>query len=288
MTGPDQAPRIGIVFRPQLPPEQLQPFVMAAQERGLDDVWLWEDCFLEGGLTSAAASLAWTSSVRIGVGLIPVPLRNPALAAMEIATLARLFPDRFVPAAGHGVLSWMDQVGAGVASPMALLREWVVAVRALLHGATVTVNGRYVKLDQVALDWPPLAVPPLLVGARGPKTIQLAGETADGLVLDAGISPDRVRSAIEVAAARRDHEVVVYVPFGAGEGARKHLEAGLDPARGSGPDRVATGSPADVAGVIRRFAAAGATTVVLQPAEDDPDLDATLRLAADARGIVCG
>ena len=56
-------------------------------------------------------------SVRVGIGLLPVPLRNLALAAMEIATLARLFPDRFVPAIGHGVLDWMGQVGPGWRRP---------------------------------------------------------------------------------------------------------------------------------------------------------------------------
>src|SRR5436309_1620294 len=142
-------PRVGVVFRPQLPPERLREFVAAADAAGLDDVWLWEDCFAEGGLASAAAALAWSGSLRIGLGLMPVPLRNPALAAMEIATLARLFPGRFVPAAGHGVLAWMDQVGARASSPVTLLREWVAAVRALLRGQSVTVSGRYVRLDGV-------------------------------------------------------------------------------------------------------------------------------------------
>jgi len=119
-----------VVFRPQLAPERLRTFVTLADEVGLDDVWLWEDCFLEGGMTASTAALAWTGSVRLGLGLMPVPFRNPALAAMEIATLARLFPGRFVPSAGHGVLEWMDQVGARAASPMTLLREWVTAVRA--------------------------------------------------------------------------------------------------------------------------------------------------------------
>src|ERR1700685_21715 len=96
-------PRVGIVFRPQLPPERLREFVFSAEAAGLDDLWMWEDCllgggrpsaaaalaglwmweecFLEGGLPSAAAALAWSSSLRIGLGLMPVPLRNPALAA---------------------------------------------------------------------------------------------------------------------------------------------------------------------------------------------------------------
>ena len=50
----------------------------------------------------------------VGVGLLPVPLRNPALLAMELATVARLWPDRLVATLGHGVLEWMGQVGAAV------------------------------------------------------------------------------------------------------------------------------------------------------------------------------
>jgi len=281
------APRVGIVFRPQLPPERLREFVASAEAAGLDDVWLWEDCFLEGGLTSAAAALAGSGSLRVGLGLMPAPLRNPALAAMEIATLARLFPGRFVPAAGHGVLPWMDQVGARVASPMTLLREWVTAVRSLLHGETITVSGQHVRLSQVALDWPPQVVPPLLVGARGPRTVALAGEIADGLVLDAGgVSLGAVRRAVETAAARRAPEVVVYVAFAAGEDARERIEAEIRASPAPLSERAAFGAPADVARSIRSFADAGATTVVLQPSGSDPDPAATVTLAGEARTLV--
>jgi alkanesulfonate monooxygenase SsuD/methylene tetrahydromethanopterin reductase-like flavin-dependent oxidoreductase (luciferase family) len=289
MTTETRVPRVGIVFRPQLPPERLAGFVAATEAAGLDDLWLWEDCFREGGLTSAAAALAWGTSLRVGLGLMPVPLRNPALAAMEIATLARLFPGRFVPALGHGVLDWMGQVGARAASPMGLLREWVTAVRSLLGGETVTVAGTYVSLDQVALDWPPAAPVPVLVGARGPRTLTLAGELADGLVLDAGTSPEKVRRAVATAAAARPQEVVVYLPCGAGPGSAERLAADLaDLAAGAPPaaDLTATGSPADVAAAIRAFAAAGATTVVLQPTGDDPDVAATIQLAGAARAAL--
>jgi alkanesulfonate monooxygenase SsuD/methylene tetrahydromethanopterin reductase-like flavin-dependent oxidoreductase (luciferase family) len=230
---------MGVTFRPQLPPERLRDFVVSAEAAGLTDVWLWEDCFLEGGLTTAAAALAWTSSVRVGLGLMPVPLRNPALAAMEVATLARLFPGRFVPAAGHGVLDWMDQAGAQAASPMALLREWVTAVRALLHGQTVTVSGRYVRLREVALDWPPDAAAPLLVGARGPKTLALAGEVADGVVLDGGTTPDGVRRALATVTGQRPYEVIVYLCAAPARGAGGSSR----PSSRAGPCRCQTGLP---------------------------------------------
>lgn len=264
MTGPRSAvPRVGVVFTTQLPPEQLREFATAADQGGLDDLWLWEDCFFEGGLATAAAALAWTGSVRVGLGLMPAPLRNPALAAMEIATLARMFPARFVPATGHGVQSWMKQTGAAVPSPLTLLREWTTAVRALLHGQRVTVSGAFVRLADVALDWPPATVPPLLIGCTGPRTLALAGEIADGLVLHAGYAPDGVRRAAETAGVRPEHEVVVYVA----------------------PGPAAT--PADVAGEIRACAGAGATAVILQPGQADPRGDeAILDLARAARGLL--
>jgi len=275
-----------MVFRPQLPPERLREFVISAEMAGLDDLWMWEDCFLEGGLTSAAAALAWSSSLRIGLGLMPVPLRNPALAAMEVATLARLFPGRFVPAVGHGVLPWMEQVGARAPSPMTLLREWLTATRSLLRGDAVTVSGQYVRLSDVALDWPPATVPPLLVGARGPKTLALAGELADGLVLDAGISPQGVGQAVDRAAARRPHEVVVYVLCGAGVGSREQIKAELTKSPEPLSSLAAVGSPEEVAETVRCFARAGATTVVLQPTAEDPDVAATIRLAAAAKTVL--
>jgi alkanesulfonate monooxygenase SsuD/methylene tetrahydromethanopterin reductase-like flavin-dependent oxidoreductase (luciferase family) len=281
-----KTPRVGVVFRPQLPPERLRGYVGAAEAGGLDDVWLWEDCFGEGGLASATAALAWTGSLRIGLGLMPVPFRNPALAAMEIATLARLFPGRFVPAAGHGVLSWMEQVGARASSPMTLLREWVTAVRSLLRGQTVTVAGEYVRLDRVALDWPPQEVPPLLVGARGPKTVALAGELADGMVLDAGITVAGVRQAVATAAAARPHDVVVYLLCADGPGARERVEAELPGSDLPLSERAAVGPPEHVADVIQSFANAGAATVVLQPTASDPDVAATISLAAAARAIL--
>lgn len=249
-------PTVGVTFRPQSPPERLHEVVQLAEAAGIDELWLWEDCFLEGGLTTASAALAWSAELRVGIGLMPVPLRNPAVAAMEIATLARLFPGRFLPGIGHGVLDWMKQVGAGAPSPMTLLREYTTAVRDLLHGKTVQTAGKAVQLDGVTLDWPPQEVPPLLVGGRGPKTLRLAGELADGVLLDSVIPLDRIRAARDVveegaAAAGRTTAplVVVYVE--------------LD---GRSPDLAG-----QVAAAVTDFVAQGADSVIFQSVGEAPD-----------------
>ena len=138
---------------------------------------------MESGIASAAAALAWTGRLTVGIGLLPVPLRNVALTAMEAATIDRLFPGRIRLGVGHGVQEWMGQVGVRAESPMTLLREYVVALRQLLAGDRVTTQGRYVHLDGVALDWPPSAPVPIHVGAVGPRTLRLSGEVGDGTIL---------------------------------------------------------------------------------------------------------
>jgi alkanesulfonate monooxygenase SsuD/methylene tetrahydromethanopterin reductase-like flavin-dependent oxidoreductase (luciferase family) len=133
--------------------------------------------------------------MRVGVGLLPVPLRNVALTAMEVATLHRLFPGRVNVGVGHGVQDWMAQVGARVESPITLLREYLTALRALLAGERVSVEGRYVRLADVALDWPP-ARPRRSVRRRHRTTrCEALRRVADGTISTGGTPPDGLRSA---------------------------------------------------------------------------------------------
>ncbi|WP_046732326.1 LLM class flavin-dependent oxidoreductase [Streptomyces humi] len=281
---------LGAVFRPQLPPERLRDVVRVADEAGLEELWLWEDCFREGGISAAAAALAWSERVRIGVGLLPVPLRNVAVTAMEAAALHRMFPGRPVLGVGHGVQDWMGQVGARAESPLTLLREHLDALRALLRGERVSVQGRYVRLDDVALDWPPATPVDVLAGAEGPRTLRLSGEAADGTVLTSATSPDGVRRAralIEEGrlAAGRDaggpHHVVVYLLTATGPDAPARLRAELV-AEGleSVPDLGVAGDADAVAKAVQRLAEAGADTVILQPTADEPDPEGFVRFTA--------
>ncbi|QNP70479.1 LLM class flavin-dependent oxidoreductase [Streptomyces roseirectus] len=268
---------LGAILRPQLPPERLRSAVRTADEAGLDELWLWEDCFLQGGLTAASAALAWTDRLRIGVGLLPVPLRNVALTAMETAALHRMFPGRLSLAVGHGVQDWMAQVGARPDSPLTLLSEYTNALRALLNGERVTTSGTYVTLDDVALDWPPQTPAEILVGGIGPRTLALAGRIADGTVLNESATPGRVREIR--AAAPAPHRIVVYVFAATGEGAGARLARELDRLGLTGVG--VAGDAETVAAEVRRYADAGADTVVLLPTPDDPDPEGFLRFTAE-------
>jgi alkanesulfonate monooxygenase SsuD/methylene tetrahydromethanopterin reductase-like flavin-dependent oxidoreductase (luciferase family) len=263
-------PTLGATFTPDQPPERLGAVAAAAEAAGLEQLWVWEDCFKESGIATATAILATTSRVTVAIGLLPVPLRNVALTAMEIATVARLFPGRLTVGVGHGVLDWMGQVGARVESPMTLLREYTTALRALLHGQTVTAHGRYVHLDDVALDWPPAVVPPLLVGGIRPRTVSLAGELADGVIIPGGNSPDDIRVAV-------GH-------FRDGRAARTADGGGEVAVFVSVP---ADGPAADIAATIGEYVRAGATCIAVDTGEDGADLAPFVRfLAGEVRPLL--
>lgn len=274
-------PLLGIAFVPTLPPAVLRPLSVAAEESGLDELWVWEDCFKESAIASAAFALAATERIGVGIGLMPTPLRTVALAAMELATLEEVAPGRLIGGIGHGVLDWMGQAGVRVASPLTLLREYAVALRALLDGERVSVSGRYVTLDDVALDWPPHRHLPLLIGAGGPKGVRVAGELSDGLIVAGGRSPDDLVEAVAWAregGAADDAPVVASLIVATGDDGEKRADRDLQLFNpGEHPGATAWGEPQRIADAVLALAEAGATSVVIQPTGDEPDVLALVR-----------
>ncbi len=179
-----------------------------------------EDCFYTAGISLAATALARTETLTVGIGILPAVARNPAITAMEIATLAQLAPGRLLAGIGHGVQEWMEQIGARTSSPLTTLGEAITIVRRLLHGETVTFDGSEYTMREVALDAPPETVPPVLAGVQSPKSLALAGRVADGVVLAEGAGPTYVRRSIEHAASPDPFRVSVFTALAIGDDAR--------------------------------------------------------------------
>lgn len=185
---------IGAMIVRGVPPERVREHAQNLAPR-LDELWIVEDCFYAGGISQLAAVLDATDGIAIGHGIAPAPLRNPAALAMEWSNLARLHPGRLLCGLGHGVTEWMRQIGAGVESPVNLLRETTEAVCRLLRGETVTYAGDSIRLDNVKIEYPPAMVPKVSLGVRGPVSLRLAGEIADGAILSEWSSPRYVEWA---------------------------------------------------------------------------------------------
>jgi 5,10-methylenetetrahydromethanopterin reductase len=276
--------RIGVMFDRDNPPEELAAFAAAVEEAGADDLWVVEDLGWAGSISSAAIALAATEHLRVGIGIAPVALRNPALLAMELATLARAYPGRLVAGLGHGVAEWMRQVGAEAGSKLALLEETIVAVRGLLSGETVQLEGREVTVDGVQLVHPPAQVPPLVTGVVRPKSLELSGRVADGTIIVEGVGPEGITAALEViergraAGDRPAHELIVFTYLHVGDDPARAAEATREMVTsqagwlGARPEELFTLiGPADrIQGGVTSLRDAGAGTVVLRPLGPDP------------------
>jgi alkanesulfonate monooxygenase SsuD/methylene tetrahydromethanopterin reductase-like flavin-dependent oxidoreductase (luciferase family) len=194
--GDDRSP-VGLVLGSAIAPERLAGLARLAEQLGYGELWFAEDYFFTGGISGATAALAATDEIPVGLGVVSAVVRHPALLAMEIATIDRMFPGRLRPGVGVGVPSWMRQMGLHPKSPLTAIRECLTAVRRLLDGEEVTLEGRVFTLDKVKLTYPPARRVPLHMGVLGPKMMHLSGEIADGNVLSVLTGPDYVRWAHE-------------------------------------------------------------------------------------------
>lgn len=174
---------VGVFVATSTPPEQIAPLAAAAEQLGYAEVWVAEDYFCYGGFTGAALALGATRSVTVGLGVAASVVRHPAVTAMEIATLARAYPGRFLPGIGHGVPVWTDQMALTARSPLTALTECVNGVRTLLAGDTVDTEGRQFTFRSVAATHRPDEPVPILTGVLGPRSLKLSGRIADGTVM---------------------------------------------------------------------------------------------------------
>ena len=165
-----------------------------AEDRGFDAVWQADSRLVREASVPMAAFASTTERVKIGSGVIDVWTRNPARLASLFSTLDDLAPGRIL----CGLGAWWDplasKVGIDRARPLLVMREVVEAVRALLANETVTMDGYFVHLDGVELDYVHqerrAKDVPIYIGATGMQMMRLTGEIADGVVLNYLVSPD--------------------------------------------------------------------------------------------------
>jgi 5,10-methylenetetrahydromethanopterin reductase len=194
--------KVGYVLGSTVPPSMLPEVSKAIEDAGFDSIWMSEDYFYTGGVAGATAVLGLTSHISVGIGLLPIYMRHPALAAMEAGAIAGAFPDRFKLGFGSGVPAWLDLMGIPHAAPLGTMRETVNSVRALLRGEQLS-DGKYFRSTDIKLTFPPEKVPPIYVGATGPKMLSLAGELADGVLMSVLATPKFVANARSVIDAAR-------------------------------------------------------------------------------------
>lgn len=276
---------LGVMVRRDIAPEDVVEHSVQLAA-AFDELWVVEDLPFAGGVSQMTAILEATSDVVVGHGIAPAPFRTAAGLAMEWATLERMYPGRVACGIGHGVQSWMAQLGERVDSPLTRIRETCDVVRSLMVGERVDVAGRYVTARDVVLEFPPIAAPRVSLGVVGPKSLELSGEVADGTIISEGHGPAEIASALErieagqQRAGRTDvHRLTVFAAFHVGD----ESDIVRNPDAPVGWEAVDS-APAAVAAQLATLYEAGAHSVVLVPLASDPmeALDAAMANVAPA------
>ena len=178
---------------------QLREYARIAEEAGFDSLWVTERYFHEETFSLLGFLAAATSNIKLGVGVANPYTRNPALLAMASATLDRICSGRFLLGLGRSDrFVIQDKMGIPYTEPRSTLEEAVTIVRELFSGATVTSTGGRFKLRDTSLAVLPLQTRlPIYLAAIGPKALRLAGAVADGVLLNAYVSPNYVKYAVQ-------------------------------------------------------------------------------------------
>jgi 5,10-methylenetetrahydromethanopterin reductase len=184
-------------------------FARRAEDRGFEAVWQAESRLVREATVPMAAFAATTRRIRVGSGVVNTWTRNVALLASTFVTLDDLAPGRVI----LGLGAWWDplarKVGIQRRTPLRCMRETVEACRELFTLKEVTYEGEFVRLDGVRIDVVHGDTSPrdilVFIGATGPKMLELAGEIADGVLLNYMVSPtynDRAMERLEAGASR--------------------------------------------------------------------------------------
>jgi 5,10-methylenetetrahydromethanopterin reductase len=173
-----------------------------AEQHGFEAIWQAESRLVRDAIVPMAAYAAVTEKIKIASGVINNWTRNIGLLAATFLTLDDLAPDRII----CGIGAWWDPLAKNVGierkKPLTAMRETVTILKRLLNMERVTFHGEFIHVEGIELDIvhgrrEPRNVP-IYIGATGDQMMEMAGEIAEGVVLNYCVPPEYNVKALEI------------------------------------------------------------------------------------------
>jgi alkanesulfonate monooxygenase SsuD/methylene tetrahydromethanopterin reductase-like flavin-dependent oxidoreductase (luciferase family) len=203
--------------------DQFRELSRVAARLGYASIWTNS---MNGRESTQMCTQFWSASAEVvdgglqtGISVVPATFWTVPSLAAAAATTAEITGGRFTLGVGSGDIHDLTQrrlLGLREARPLALARDYLVTLRALLAGREVTYDGPTVRLDRLKLEFS-FPRTPVILGALGPRMLQLAGEAADGVGLNwcapEQIAWSRERIAEGAALVGRDPREVKVIEY---------------------------------------------------------------------------
>lgn len=186
----------GVALQPVDPPEVFEGMVDDIEGMRFEELWL-TDSSLHARYVYVYLALAArrTSGLQLGTAVTNPVSRHPAVTATAFATINELAGGRAVMGIGAGDRPLLS-LGEKPAR-LARLEGAIEAIREIWAGKHVDYQGDGFSLVDAHMREPGPTSMPVYMSASGPKTLQLAGRVADGVVLLAGLHPEGLQWAID-------------------------------------------------------------------------------------------
>ncbi|MDP8023407.1 MAG: LLM class flavin-dependent oxidoreductase [Nitrososphaeria archaeon] len=172
-----------------------------AEQNGFEAVWFAESRLARDAIVPMAAVAAHTEKITVASGVVNNWTRNVGLMASTFNTLYELAPERVI----LGIGAWWEPIASKVGvkreKPLLAMREYVTVLKKLFNMEKVTFHGQFVNVTDIELDVvygerTPRKIP-VYIGATGFEMLELAGEIADGVLLNYLVSPEYNKKALE-------------------------------------------------------------------------------------------
>jgi probable F420-dependent oxidoreductase len=177
-------------------PDTLVRRAQRAEEIGLESFWVGDHVALPAGsgdnpaeqprleaVVALAYMAAVTRRVRLAIGVIVLPQRQPVLLAKQLSTIDHLSKGRLIVGIGVGYLEpELRALGASLADRGARTDEYLTAMRALWDQPTPSFAGRFVSFAGVIERPRPVQQPhpPIVIGGHSPAALRRAVTSGNG------------------------------------------------------------------------------------------------------------
>lgn len=177
----------------------------ASEQRGWGGAWVSETTGIDGATMAAAATGALKDG-RLGSAILPMQTRDPLLMAMTASSISQLASGGLILGLGTSTQIIIEDWHATPwgSSPLGLTREYVDLVRRFLAGERVTTEEGRWRYKRAQLSGRPTSDVPIYIAALNDRMLELAGEIADGVILNFVTTADlkHARARVKAGAER--------------------------------------------------------------------------------------
>jgi 5,10-methylenetetrahydromethanopterin reductase len=221
----------GIEFVPNDPVLKIAYYAKLAEDQGFDNVWITDHDNNRDVYSTLAVLAMNTNRIKLGTGVTNPYTRNIAVTASSIASINEISGGRAILGLGPGDKATFDAMGISWDKPLTTTKESIQALRTFFEGKKVSVSGEAVKFSGAKMGFKAGNVP-VYMGAQGPKMLELAGEVADGVLINASHPRDFEEAVKQIASGAKkagrnpkDVDVAAYACFSIDKDAAKAVNA---------------------------------------------------------------